>query len=136
MSGKGINLEMNERDWQTHIDILGWLYLLSNALLLILGIIGLFFFTGIGLATGEPEAAGILGIVGVAGLVFFTILAVPGLLAGYGLLKRHSWARILALVVGFFSLANFPIGSMIGVYTYVVLLQAGITDHFDTLKTA
>ena len=127
---------MNERNWQTHSDILGWLYLLSNAFLLVIGIIGLLFFAGIGIASGEPEAAGILGVIGVAGLVFFTILAVPGLLTGYGLLKRHSWARILALVVGFFSLANFPIGSIIGVYTYVVLLQAGITDHFDTLKTA
>ncbi|UCC52977.1 MAG: hypothetical protein JSV68_03235 [Anaerolineaceae bacterium] len=127
---------MNERNWQTHIDILGWLYLLSNAFLLVIGIIGLLLFAGIGIAFGEPEAAGILGVIGVAGLVFFTILAVPGLLTGYGLLKRHSWARILALVVGFFSLANFPIGSIIGVYTYVVLLQAGITDHFDTLKTA
>ena len=127
---------MNERNWQTHIDILGWLYLLSNAFLLVIGITGLLFFAGIGIASGEPEAAGILGVIGVAGLVFFTILAVPGLLTGYGLLKRHSWARILALVVGFFSLANFPIGSIIGVYTYVVLLQAGITDHFDTLKTA
>ena len=109
---------------------------MSNALLLLIGIIGLFFFGGIGLATGEPEAAGILGVVGIAGLAFFTILAVPGLLAGYGLLKRYSWARILALVVGFFSLANFPIGSIIGVYTYVVLLQDRITEHFDTLKTA
>jgi hypothetical protein len=127
---------MNERDWETHIDILGWLYLLSNAVLLVIGIVGLFFMTGIGLATGEPEAAGILSIVGVSGLIFFTILALPGLLTGYGLLKRYSWARILALVVGFLSLANFPIGSIIGLYTYVVLLQNGITDHFDTLKAA
>ena len=127
---------MNERNWQLHIDILGWLYLLSNAILLVLGIVGLFFMTGIGLASGEPEAFGILSVVGVAGLIFFTLLALPGLITGYGLLKRYSWARILALVIGFLSLVNFPIGSMIGVYTYVVLLQGGITDHFDSLKTA
>jgi hypothetical protein len=45
------------------------------------------------------------------------LLGLPGLLAGYGLLTRKPWARILAIVVGILSLLNFPIGTAIGLYT-------------------
>ena len=45
------------------------------------------------------------------------LLGLPGLLAGYGLLTRKPWARILAIVVGILSLLNFPVGTAIGLYT-------------------
>ena len=52
---------------------------------LLLGVSGLIFMAGIGLATQDPTALRILGIVGISGAIFFTALALPGLAAGYGL---------------------------------------------------
>jgi hypothetical protein len=133
--GKGLT-EMQVRDWELHINVLGWLYLLSSFVFLVLGLVALVLMAGIGLATEDPIAFQILGVVGISGALFFTLLALPGMAAGYGLLKRYPWARVLALIVAFFNLANFPIGSAIGVYTFVVLLQAGISDYFAPPKMA
>lgn len=127
---------MNERDWDLHVNILGWLNLLGSALFLVIGLIALIFMAGIGVVAQDPQAFQVLGFIGVTGALFFALLALPGLAAGYGLLKRYSWARYLALIVAFFNLANFPIGSAIGVYTFVVLLQAGMGDYFASPKTA
>ena len=127
---------MRSNDLDLHINVLGWLYLLSSFVFLVLGVVGLIFMAGIGLATEDPVAFQILGIVGISGAIFFTLLALPGLAAGYGLLRRYSWARVLALIVAFFNLANFPVGTAIGVYTFVVLLQAEIPTHFVSSKTA
>ena len=127
---------MKERDWELHINILGWLNLLSSAVCLCIGLIALVFLVGMGIVSQDPEAVRILGFIGVTGALFFALLALPGLAAGYGLLKRYSWARVLALIVAFFNLANFPIGSAIGVYAFVVLLQADMPDYFVSPKTA
>jgi hypothetical protein len=49
--------------------------------------------------------------------------AVVGVIAGWGLLQRESGGRVLALIVAFVSLINFPIGTVLGVYTLWVLLR-------------
>ena len=127
---------MKERDWETHIDLLAWLYILGSSILLVLGFLGLVFLAGIGVATGDPTAMPILTIVGSVGALFYTVLAVPGLVAGFGLLKRKSWARVLTLVVGFFNLLSFPLGTAVGIYSFWVLLQTDIEDYFSPLKAA
>ena len=60
----------------------------------------------------------------------------PGLLAGYGLLKRASWGRVLAIVVGVLGLFNFPVGTVIGIYSLWVLLQNAATDYFTPAESA
>jgi len=127
---------MKGKDWELHISVLGWLYILGNTIYLVIGGMGLFLLAGIGVATNDPEAFQILSIVGGVGAVFFTVLAVPGLIAGVGLLKRQSWARILALVLAILGLINFPIGTAVGIYALWVLLQTDVSDHFLPLKTA
>jgi hypothetical protein len=52
--------------------------------------------------------------------------------AGYGLLRRRAWGRILALVVGFLGLVDFPLGTAIGIYTFWVLLQDSAADYFTS----
>ena len=68
--------------------------------------------------------------------LFLGGLATPGVIAGYGLLKRKSWARVLAIVIGILNLVNFPIGTAIGVYTIFVLMQEEATDFFAAYKAA
>jgi hypothetical protein len=63
-------------------------------------------------------------------------LAIPGLVAGYGLLTWKSWGRILAIVVGILSLINFPLGTAVGIYTLWVLFQEEATDYFTFPKPA
>jgi len=57
-------------------------------------------------------------------------LGLPGLLAGYGLLTRKAWARVLAIVVGILSLLNFPIDAAIGIYTLWVLTQPVAAEYY------
>lgn len=104
--------------------------------MLMIGLIGLLILAGIGFVSGDPTAMPILTLIGGIGAVFFAALAIPGLAAGYGLLKRTSWARMLTLVIGFLNMARFPVGTAVGIYTFWVLLQTDIDDYFGSLKTA
>jgi hypothetical protein len=45
-----------------------------------------------------------------------------GLLAGWGLHERRSWARVAAIILAFLNLLNPPLGTIIAVYTLWVLL--------------
>lgn len=119
-----------EQDMKTHVTILSWLYILGNAIFLVLGITGLVFLAGLGVVTGDPEAVKILGFIGGVGALFFALLALPGLVAGIGLLAGKSWARVLALAVGFLGLINFPVGTAIGIYAFWVLLQQDAGEYF------
>jgi len=47
-----------------------------------------------------------------------------GIAAGWGLLERQPWARVLAIVMGCLNLVDMPFGTALGVYTLWVLLPA------------
>jgi hypothetical protein len=131
--------QLSERDMHQHVSILGWLYIIVNSIFLLLGLCGLLFFVGVGsiaAAEGDTTAFGVLGIIGIVALAFFAVLALPGILAGYGLLKRERWGQILALIVGFLSLFNLPIGTVIGIYTLFVLLQNAADPYFAAQEAA
>lgn len=123
---------MNVREVQQHVTILGWLYIIGHALFLVVGGFVFVLLTGIGVASGEPEARTVLSIVGTSIGLLLAALALPGMLAGYGLLKHRPWARVLAIVVGVLGLVNVPIGTAIGLYTFWVLTQEATTEYFAT----
>lgn len=106
-----------------HVKLLGILYIVYHSFGVLLGLITLIFLPGMGLVTGDPEAARVLAVVGVAGGLFLIGLAIPGLIAGIGLLKYRGWARILALVIAFLILIHFPLGTVLGVYAFWVLMR-------------
>lgn len=62
--------------------------------------------------------------------------AAAGFIAGWGLLQREEWARIVALVVGFVALLNVPIGTALGIYTLWVLLPSQSDDEYKALAQA
>ena len=63
--------------------------------------------------------------------------AVCGFIAGYGLLQRERWARVLALVMAFLSLfTNIPFGTALGIYTMWVLLPAESEAEYEVLAAA
>jgi hypothetical protein len=107
----------------THVRILGFVYIIFGAILIVLG---LFFFGivgGSGLLSGDRQAIFITGVVGTALAAFFVILSIPSIIAGIGLLKHREWARILTIILGVLHLFGFPIGTAIGLYTLYVLLN-------------
>jgi len=59
-----------------------------------------------------------------------------GFFAGWGLLQREEWARVVALVMGFIALLNVPVGTALGVYTLWVLLPAQSDDEYKALAQA
>ena len=104
----------------THIKVLGFLYIIFGVVLVVLGLV---LFGILGAISINQHGVGVLGIVGSALAVFFVILSLPSIIAGIGLLKRQEWARILTIVLGFLHLFGFPIGTAIGVYTLYVLFN-------------
>ncbi len=122
--------QLNQRQVQQHVVILGWLQIIGSLVFLAIGAFVFLLLTGIGVASGEADAVAVLSIVGTAIAAFLAILSLPGILAGIGLLMRKNWGRILAIVVGILNLANVPIGTVIGLYTLWVLLQDAATDLF------
>jgi hypothetical protein len=127
--------QLSEKDLQMHVQIAGWLNIVANGILLLLGLCGFVFLVGIGIFaaadSGDAVAMPILGLTGTVALVLFAVVGLPGMLAGYGLLKRKKWGQILGIVVGLLSLFNFPIGTAIGGYTLFVLFQNSAKDYFD-----
>ena len=124
--------QLAESQMQQHANVLGWLHIVGNAIMLLLGCFFFALLGGIGLVQGDPEAARILGIVGASLGAVMVVLGIPGIVAGYGLLRRKQWGRVLALVVGFLGLVNFPLGTAIGIYTFWVLLQGAAADYFTS----
>ena len=112
----------NFQDLEKHITILGWLHIALNVFTLFIGIIVFFVLIGAGLLSADGEAMGVLAIVGTFVLGLLVVISIPGIIAGWGLLKRKSWARVLALVLGFLGLMNVPLGTLLGVYTIWALL--------------
>jgi hypothetical protein len=114
----------------THVKVLGVLHIVIGAF----GVFGALFLmmvfgsaSGIVGATADPDEAAIalplIGLTGI-GLVAFTLLtSIPGLLAGWGLLKFRPWGRILGIVVSIVALIVIPIGTIVGIYGLWVLLN-------------
>jgi hypothetical protein len=54
--------------------------------------------------------------------VFLFLRVGLALVAGFGLLERTEWGRIVAIIVAIISLIKFPFGTAIGIWTLVMLL--------------
>jgi hypothetical protein len=57
--------------------------------------------------------------------------AVAGFAAGWGLLQREPWARMVTLIVAFIALFNFPFGTALGVYSLWVLLPTESEREYE-----
>jgi len=117
---------------EKHIQVLGILHIIYSAFGIVIGALVFILFFGIGTFVGSipdvppPAGEGVLAILMVIGLVIASLVflfSVPGFIAGLGLLNRKEWARILALIVGFFDLLHVPLGTALGVYTIWALLN-------------
>lgn len=112
-----------ERQMQTHVKVLGWLYIVLGILGILTAIVAFVLIAGGGLISGDNTAITVTMIVGtIVGAIIFLISA-PGVVAGIGLLYYQNWARILALILGIINMPGFPVGTALGAYSLWVLLQ-------------
>lgn len=122
--------QMDMREMEQHVTILGWLLIVGHAIFLAIGVFVLVLLVSVGAVTGDQNAWAIMTIVGVSLAAVMSLLALPGIAAGYGLLKRRPWGRILAIIIAVLGLVNFPIGTAMGIYALWVLLPQAATSYF------
>lgn len=109
---------------EKHVNLIGIFWIALGALSFFAGftvfllLIGLSYIPDIG-----PEAPVILRTVGLGVGLFLWILAVPKIIAGAAVLKKQEWGRILVLILSFLSVLNFPLGTALAVYSFIILIK-------------
>jgi hypothetical protein len=138
--GPVVAMQMRPGRVQGHFHLLGILWLAISAFNTIGGVI-LYVLANTLFAhmrdLGAPAAptAFLRPLLSVVG-IFILAKALVGFIAGWGLMQREPWARVIALVLGFISLFNVPFGTAVGVYTLWVLLPAQSQQEYDALVAA
>ena len=117
-----------------HLRNLAILWLAYSALRLLPGLV-LNSFSDRGFPFGDVAPYFIHEIVRTFGGIFL-VTGVVGVIAGWGLYERRSWARILAIVLGFINLVHPPFGTAIGIYTLWVLLPAASEAEYQRMARA
>jgi hypothetical protein len=119
-----------------HIRLLGILWIALSAFRLVPGMFLLAFFRHGRFGFLPPDVPlfvpGLLKSIG--GVLL--IVAVVGVIAGWGLLERQPWARMLAIVLGCFNLVYMPFGTALGIYTLWVLLPAKSEEEYRQIARA
>jgi uncharacterized membrane protein (UPF0136 family) len=111
-------------DFDQHLRALGIAHIIYSCLLLIPAAIVFGVLTTVGMFTDNYEASQILPLVGTSVGAFLFILAIPGILAGYGVLTKRSWGLPVALVVGLLNILCFPFGTALGGYSLWVFTKS------------
>jgi hypothetical protein len=127
---------------QEHIRLLGILWLALSALSVLGGaavivVANTVFgswggFRGPGLNPNTVWLHPFLTFIG----ALILVKAAAGFIAGWGLLQREPWARLLTLVMGFIALFNIPFGTALGIYTFWVLLPRDAEEEYRALSQA
>src|SRR5438876_10871183 len=122
----------------THVKVAAWLRIVGSAVYLLVALVVMAVFGGpsilAGAAGGGDAATAVpaLMVVGVCVSMFFGILALPGLITGWGLLNYRPWARIINIVLSIFELFNIPIGTAIGAYSLWVMFHPETVELFES----
>jgi hypothetical protein len=113
-----------------HVRVAAWLHIVMGALavcaLLFIGLaFGAFGAFMVG-AAHDAQATGVLALIGGLGatvLIFFIGLAALEIAGAAMLLNGSSGGRVLTIIFSILALVNFPIGTVIGVYSLWALLR-------------
>ncbi len=109
---------------QDHNKMLGIMHLIYGGFfaLMTLLMVVLFGFMGVAMTAAmandpnAPPAGFFVALMGIF-VVIYGLLSIPSLAAGYGMLKRRSWARTMGIVASVLSAISFPFGTALCVYS-------------------
>jgi hypothetical protein len=130
---------------QRHLQTLGILWCVFGVLRVISGLVGMIFLRAMsthnfgddawmfGGRWHGPLAPMWIGSLWPALAVTAVCAAALALIAGYGLLNRRPWGRVLAIIAGVLALIKFPIGTALGIYTLWVLASGASGLEYDAI---
>jgi hypothetical protein len=127
---------LNERQLQMHVSIVAWLLMVTN------GLLAVTYLLIIALTLGAPAY---LLMRALAFPALMVALAIPGLIAGFGLRERKAWARILGIVgvvlevagltaaflLDNLTLSTLVVCALIGAYIIFVLMQNAVSSYLS-----
>lgn len=121
---------------EEHNKFLAFSFLAYGALhtLLMVGLMAffVFVFSAIPQGPGQDEVPFIVPVFFIGFMVLIQLLFIlPSLIAGYALLKRKPWARIMGIISAVLAGANFPIGTAVCVYALWFLLSDSGKSLYD-----
>ncbi|WP_339608170.1 hypothetical protein [uncultured Roseivirga sp.] len=110
----------------SHKKILGILFITFSAL----GLLGLVFYDFfmdfiLNMAAMDndpmpPEALWIFDFIDSILWGIAVVFLIPKIVIGFGLVNGRKWAMMPALVYGIIGLINFPVGTLVGVYSILI----------------
>jgi len=120
---------------QEHVRLLGILWLAASALNAVGGAILLILANTLFLHVTEMgvpavQAAWLHPFLSFLGILILAKAAF-GFIAGWGLLQREPWGRMLTLILAFLALFNVPFGTALGIYSLWVLLPAEAEQEYE-----
>jgi hypothetical protein len=137
---------------ESQVRVAAWLRIAWSTLGLLLTLSGLLLFRGTGMPLvrevtraviqGQGPAASPAPNISVDDLaemvmrsmtivfVVITLLELPGLAAGWGLLTYRPWARPLNIACSIFDLFSIPIGTAVGAYSLWVMFRPETVELF------
>ena len=125
--------------YASKVRVLGILWLVYAGITLIFGIVGLAFahaFLSGGFAPWMhghgPQMWFFPGLLRFAWL-FMVGRAVLAAVAGWGLLERTQWGRIVAIIAAILCLIRIPLGTALGIATLIILIGARNWMLYDEL---
>jgi hypothetical protein len=134
------NFGFQLQNYSSRVRALSIVWFIYGALSLVLGFVGLTFASsflhgGFGPWSHGPWGPGwwfgpMLLRFGWSIVIVRSALA---LLAGWGLLERTQWGRVVAVVAACISLIRIPIGTALGIWTLVTLLGYRNSTLYDQL---
>ncbi|HEX7313707.1 MAG TPA: hypothetical protein VF297_07285 [Pyrinomonadaceae bacterium] len=117
---------------QDHNKMLGIMHLIYGGFFGLVTLLMAVFFGIVGLGLGAaaandpnaPPAGFFIALFGFI-VVLYGLLSIPSIIAGYGMLKRKSWAKVAGIVASVLSAMSFPFGTALCVYTLWFLVGEG-----------
>lgn len=119
---------------ETHVKVAAWLRIVYSGMALVGAAFVLLVFGGLSIVAGgsaDREAAPWFAVLGVTMAAFIGLLALPGLVTGWGLLNYRPWARIVNIVLSVFDLFSVPVGTALGAYSLWVMFQPETVASFE-----
>lgn len=114
-----------------HIELVGILQIVYHSVGMIWGVLVMIILAGGGLFARNQEAVLVVLVISLVISALVIIFSIPGIIGGWALLKMKPWGRILALVMGFLSLIEIPLGTALGVYTIWALMNDETIKLFE-----
>jgi len=119
-----------------HLNVLGILWIIYSVLRVIPGLFMVFFgqmrFPFMMTPLPAPFRQFLGPFLSVLGIILVAF-GLAGLLAGWGLMSRQTWARMLTIVLGCINLIHIPFGTALGVYTLWVLVPQDAANDYPRL---